>query len=60
VRSGSDSKGNVMFSLSRNFASLAEASGEIPSTVTPTVWKSGRFSVKSQASLVQPGVMAAG
>ncbi len=58
--SGSDSSGKVRPSLSRNFASLAGLSGEIPTTSRPAPLSSSRLSRKSHACLVQPGVLAAG
>ena len=47
-------------SRSRNFASLAGESGEMPSTSYPWAYSDDSESVKSQACLVQPGVIAAG
>ena len=47
-------------SRSRNLASLGGASGEIPSTVTPAAASEAMLSRKSHASLVHPGVIAAG
>src|SRR5204862_6067964 len=41
-------------------ASLAGWSGEMPRTVMPAEFRLARLSRKSQASLVQPGVIAAG
>ena len=45
--------------MSRNFASLAGGSGEMPITVYPAVSSEPRALLKSQASVVQPGVIAA-
>jgi len=39
---------------------MAGLSGEMPSTVMPAEFSSARLSRKSQACLVQPGVIAAG
>ncbi len=58
--STSESSGNVSPSASRNFASFAGLSGEIPTTSRPASPSSARLSRKSQACLVQPGVLAAG
>src|SRR5690349_15399452 len=58
--SGSLSSGNVTPSRSRNFASLAGLSGEIPSTAYPWACSESSESRKSHACLVQPGVIAAG
>src|SRR6185312_7093608 len=58
--SASESNGKVRPSLSRNLASFAGLSGEMPSTSRPAPFNSARLSRKSQASLVQPGVPAAG
>ncbi len=60
ARSGSDSSGKVNCSASRNLASLAGLSGEMPTTSMPAPSRSAKLSRKSQACLVQPGVLAAG
>ena len=57
---GSLSSGKFSPSRSRNFASFAGASGEIPSTAIPDAARLARLSRKSHASFVQPGVIAAG
>ena len=59
-RDGSASSGNVSCCASRNFASFSGLSGEMPTTSIPAPSSEARLSRKSQASLVQPGVMAAG
>src|SRR5882757_796498 len=59
-RSGSDSSGNVSPSASRNLASFAGLSGEMPMTSRPPSLSWARLSRKSQACLVQPGVDAEG
>ena len=56
----SESSGIVRASRSRNFASFAGLSLETPSTSYPAPRRLSRESVKSQACLVQPGVIAAG
>ncbi len=60
VLPASDSKVIVRFSWSRKRASLAVASGEIPSTSIPSPASDSRAAVKSPACFVQPGVDAAG
>ncbi len=53
--SGSESRGKVSPSWSRNLASFSGLSGEIPTTSRPASLSSARLSRKSQACLVQPG-----
>ena len=60
VKSASDNRGNVKWSRSRNRMSLSSGSFETPSTVNPRELRRARLSRKSQASVVQPGVIAAG
>ena len=58
--SGSESSTRSSASALRNRASLSGSSGEMPSTVYPAPSSPVRAAVKSHASVVQPGVMAAG
>ena len=53
-------RGMLRPSRSRNRASLSGASGEMPRTVYPSRFSDSSDSLKSQACVVHPGVMAAG
>lgn len=60
VFSGSDSSTTSRELVSRNRLSLSEASGEMPTTLSPAASRSGSAVVKSTACVVHPGVNAAG